>query len=137
MRKPTSFFIYATVAALIGCGSQGDALTPSFLDPGRTMTKDTTKRSWDNPHADMTDQEREDFQLVCTTIQSATGKAGEDQGTYRDMRVRSLWAREMRDQLNRDGRHEFAPKYAKLLVAENLQHSSPECGALVRTWSGK
>lgn len=74
---------------------------------------------------------------LCTAIaeQDANkGAAGADKGAYGDVRVRSRWGKELRKQIDRDGRHAFAPSFAELLQEEDLHRASPDCERVVQRW---
>lgn len=125
---------------LLACENTGPALTPDFLDPNRTMEADPTHRTWENPDVEMNDNERADFETLCVAISQAdatNGAEGADKGTYGELRVYSKWGKEMRRQLDRDGRYPFAPPFARVLKEESLDRSSPACEGVVQRWLGK
>ena len=138
MRNPAASLLL--LALLSACENTGPELTPDFLDPNRAMADAPSKRTWTNPDVEMDEKEKVDFQALCAGIaaqDAQKGAAGADKGTYGELRVLSRWGKELRDQLDRDGRHVFGPKFAKLLKDEQLDASSPECGAVVQAWLGR
>jgi hypothetical protein len=117
----------------------GTAEAPiATIDPAAPPDKSTV-RSYGNPDVALSNEERADIALLCSTIVSADNAhlSGEAEAAHHaSFKTTTEWGKTMHLHLIQSGRKVVAPRLARLLSGEGLKWSTPDCRTVVNRFSG-
>lgn len=139
MRHISPLLLVLSLSTLPGCYR----MMAMFNDTGgagdgkEAAPAEETKRSYANPEMAATQKERADIEAMCSGIVSHDRKntpRGKDIGTYK-ITAQSTWGAEMIKHLNQAGRHEVAPRLARLLRDEGMKWSTGDCRDVIHRYS--
>lgn len=100
--------------------------------------KDQKGRSYDNPDAAITDDEKDDILQICAAIvhcddQKLSGAS--EAAVYKSFKPKSEWGKLMVKHLQTEGRAKAGSRVARMLKHEDLKWASSDCRTVVKRYA--
>lgn len=124
-------------AACSGSNKDTAAAAPKAADAEKDK-KEKKGRSYDNPDAALSDDEKDDILHICAAIvqcddQKLSGAS--EAAVYKSFKPKSEWGKLMVKHLQTEGRAKAGSRVARLLKQEDLKWASADCRTVVKRYA--
>ena len=140
IRSPALLVAVALSLSCAACGgsSKDTAAATAPAADAKKDKKEKKGRSYDNPDAALSDDEKYDILQICAAIVKCDvhkDSGATETAVYKSFKPKSEWGKLMVKHLQSEGRAKAGSRIARLLKQEDLKWASSDCRTVVKRYA--